>query len=263
MTDDDALPDLRTPSLRLDGRIALVTGAGRGLGAGAAIALAEAGAEVIAVARTAAHLEEVAERIRGLGGRATPAVCDVTDSAAIRRLIAELPALDILVNNAGTNFPEPFVDVSDAHLDTILGLNVRAVFVTGQAAVRKMLEHPDRRSRGGAVINISSQMGHVGAPDRTAYCMSKHAVEGLTKAMGVELAPHNIRVNSIGPTFIETPLVQRIVDAKTRADVVSRIPMGHLGRIEDIMGAVVYLASPAAALVTGTHLLVDGGWTAR
>ena len=113
------------------------------------------------------------------------------------------------------------------------------------------------------MINITSQMGHVGAPDRTAYCMSKHAVEGLTKAMGVELAPHNIRVNSIGPTVIETPLVRRIVDAKTRADVLSRIPMGDLGRIEDIMGAVVYLASPAAALVTGTHLLVDGGWTAR
>ena len=263
MSDNDALPDLRTPSLRLDGRVALVTGAGRGLGAGAAIALAQAGAEVVLVARTAAHLEEAAERIRGLGGRATPAVCDVTDAAAIRRLIAELPALDILVNNAGTNFPEPFVDVSDAHLDAILGLNVRAVFITAQAAVRKMLEHPDRRGRGGAVINISSQMGHVGAPDRTAYCMSKHAVEGLTKAMGVELAPHNIRVNSIGPTFIETPLMRRIVNARGRADVVSRIPMGHLGRIEDIMGAVVYLASPAAALVTGTHLLVDGGWTAR
>ena len=261
--DDEPLPDLRLPSLRLDGRVALVTGAGRGLGAGAAIALGESGAEVVLVGRRRGHLDEVAERIRGLGGRATAAPCDVTDDAAIRRLIEGLPGLDILVNNAGTNFPEPFLDVSDAHLDTILSLNVRAVFVVAQAAVRKMLEHPQRTSRGGAVINISSQMGHVGAPDRTAYCMSKHAVEGLTKAMGVELAPHNIRVNSIGPTFMETPLVRRIVDAKTRAEIVARIPMGHLGRIEDIMAAVVYLASPGAALVTGTHLIVDGGWTAR
>jgi NAD(P)-dependent dehydrogenase (short-subunit alcohol dehydrogenase family) len=182
----------------------------------------------------------------------------------LRNAIATLPGLDIVVNNAGTNFPEPFVDVSDEHLDTMLDLNVRACFVVAQASVKKMLEDPLRAEKGGVVINMSSQMGHIGSPNRTVYCMTKHALEGLTKAMAVELAPQNIRVNSIGPTFTDTPLVRQIVDTPEKRDfIMSRIPMGKLATLGDIAAAAVYLASPAAAMVTGTHLIVDGGWTAQ
>ncbi len=256
--------DVRLPSFRLDKKVALVTGAGTGLGAAIAIGLAESGAEVLLVGRTRVTLDQTAAAISRLGAKSKTVVCDVTDSSAIRREIDAFPRLDVLINNAGTNFPEPFVEVSEAHLDAMLDLNVRAAFVVAQAAVRKMLEAPDRAGEGGAVINISSQMGHVGSPNRTVYCMTKHAIEGLTKAMAVELAPKNIRVNSIGPTFSDTPLVRRIVDTPEKRDfVMSRIPMGKLCRLEDIMSAAVFLASPAAAMITGTHLIVDGGWTAQ
>jgi NAD(P)-dependent dehydrogenase (short-subunit alcohol dehydrogenase family) len=264
MTATEATQDLRLPSFRLDNKIALVTGAGTGLGAAIAIGLAESGAQVLLVGRTRATLDQTAAAISRLGAKSKTVICDVTDSAAVRREIAALPRLDVLINNAGTNFPEPFVEVSDAHLDAMLDLNVRAAFVVAQAAVRKMLEASDRAEAGGTIINISSQMGHVGSPNRTAYCMTKHAIEGLTKAMAVELAPNNIRVNSIGPTFSDTPLVRRIVDTPEKRDfVMSRIPMGKLCRLEDIMSAAVFLASPAAAMITGTHLIVDGGWTAQ
>lgn len=264
MSTETQSPPLRLPSFRLDAQVALVTGAGGGLGAGVAIGLAEAGAEVLLVGRTRATLEDTAQVIAGFGGRSRLCVCDVTRAAEVRALFGALPRLDVLINNAGTNFPEPFVDVSDAHLDSMLDLNVRAAFVVAQAAVRKMLEDPARGQRGGAVINMSSQMGHVGSPNRTVYCMTKHALEGLTKAMAVELAPHRIRVNSIGPTFTETPLVKRIMNTPERREfMLSRIPLGALARVEDIMAAAVYLASPAAAMITGTHLIVDGGWTAQ
>jgi NAD(P)-dependent dehydrogenase (short-subunit alcohol dehydrogenase family) len=248
----------------LDGRVALVTGAGRGLGAGAALALASAGAELLLMSRTAAELDEVAGRIRAAGGRARVLPCDVRDGAAVRAAVAGIERLDILVNNAGTNIPEPFVEVSEEHLDRILDLNVRAAFLVAQAAARKMLEAPDRRERGGAIVHMSSQMGHVGAPTRTVYCMTKWAIEGLTKAMAVELAPHNIRVNSVGPTFIETPMTAPyFADAAFRQGTVSRIPLGRLGRIEEVADAVLFLASPAASLITGASLVVDGGWTAQ
>jgi len=256
--------DLKLPSFRLDGKVALVTGAGRGLGAAIATGFAESGADVVLLGRTREHLDETFDQIRKTGGRATVCPCDVTDDGAIRKAIGSLPVLDIVVNNAGTNFPEPFVKVSDDHLDTMLDLNVRAYFVVAQAAVQKMLEHQGRKQNGGVVLNISSQMGHVGSPNRTVYCMTKHAVEGLTKAMAVELASQGIRVNSIGPTFADTPLVRRIVDTPEKREfITSRIPMGTLCRVEDVMAAAVYLASPAAAMITGTHLLVDGGWTAQ
>lgn len=257
------MPELAS-LFRLGGRVALVTGAGRGIGAAVARYLGAAGAEVVLVARTTSELQAVAVLIESAGGRAQVQPCDVTDTRAVRALIDALPRLDIVVNNAGNNFPEPMVEVSDEHLDALIALNMRAVFVVAQAAVRKMLQDPTRRERGGAVINMSSQMGHVGAPNRTVYCMTKHAVEGLTKAMAVELAPEGIRVNSIGPTFVDTPLVRRIVDTPEKSKfVLSKIPLGRLANVSDVAAAAVYLASPAAAMVTGTCLRVDGGWTAQ
>ena len=254
--------ELKLPSFRLDGKMALVTGAGTGIGAAMAMGLAESGADVLLVGRTQLSLEATAKAISNRGGRSKVIVCDVTKSESIRQVISALPRLDVLINNAGTNFPGPFVDVSDEHLDTMLDLNVRAAFVVAQAAARKMLEDTARTDA--AIINLSSQMGHVGSPNRTVYCMTKHALEGLTKAMAVELAPRKIRVNSIGPTFTDTPLVRRIVDTPEKRDfVMSKIPMGKLARLEDIMAAAVFLASPAAAMITGTHLIVDGGWTAQ
>lgn len=249
---------------RLDARVALVTGAGRGLGLAAAIGLAQAGAEVYLVSRTLRELEEAADTIRRDGGTAHALACDVTDGARVREAFSKLPRLDILVNNAGGNMPEPFVDVTEERLDRILDLNVRAAFLVAQAAARKMLETPDRKERGGAMVNISSQMGHVGAAGRTVYCMTKHALEGLTKALGVELAPHNIRVNSIAPTFIETPMTAPFFDEpRFREWVLNRIPLGRLGQLDEVTAAVVFLASPAASLITGTSLVVDGGWTAQ
>ena len=249
---------------RLDNRTALVTGAGQGLGAAISLAFAEVGAKVILLGRTEKYLAGVTEEITNKGGLAEYIVCDVTDDKKIRSAITDLAELDIVVNNAGTNFPEPFVNVSDEHLDYMLDLNVRACFIVAQASVQRMMQDENRKEKGGCVINMSSQMGHVGSPDRTVYCMTKHAVEGLTKAMAVELAPENIRVNSIGPTFSATPMVQRIVDTPEKRDfVLSRIPMGRLATLEDVANAAIYLASSESAMVTGTHLLVDGGWTAQ
>jgi NAD(P)-dependent dehydrogenase (short-subunit alcohol dehydrogenase family) len=257
------LEAMTTPSFRLDGRTALITGAGGGIGAGIALAFSGAGAEVILVGRTPDKLEAVAAVIRARGGRVQIAACDVTDSAAIRAVIEAIPTLDILVNNAGINHPEPLLEVSDAHLDAMLDLNVRACFVTAQACARKMLSKPVGLDAG-VIINMSSQMGHVGSPNRTVYCMTKHAIEGLTKAMAVELAERGLRVNTLCPTFVETDLIRRIVDTPDkRAFLMSRIPMGRMATVEDIAAAALYLASPAARMVTGTSLLVDGGWTAQ
>jgi NAD(P)-dependent dehydrogenase (short-subunit alcohol dehydrogenase family) len=244
---------------RLDGKTALVTGAGRGIGRGVAIALAVAGADLVLISRTASELEEVAAEIRRQSGRALVMPLDVTDTTAVRDAIAGLARLDILANNAGFNRPQPFLDVDEGTLDRLLTLNVRAAFLTAQAAARRMVAQ-----RSGVIINVSSQMSHVGSErDRTVYVMTKHALEGLTKAMAVELAPKGVRVVSIAPTFIDTPLVRPFFDDPTfRQWVLSRIPLGTLGTVEEVASAVVFLASPAAALVTGSSLLVDGGWTA-
>lgn len=251
---------LRTPTMRLDGMVAVVTGATRGLGRGAASALADAGAEVVLVARDAAALAAVEKEIAASGGRARALRCDVTLAGEVEAGIGMLERIDVLVNNAGTNIPEPFTEVSEAHLDTVLALNVRGMFLVAQAAARRMLAG----GRGGSIINMSSQMGHVGAANRTVYCMTKHAIEGLTKAMAIELAPAGIRVNSVAPTFIETPMTKPFfANEAFKADVLRNIPLNRLGRIEDIMGAIVFLASPAAALITGASLLIDGGWTAH
>jgi len=251
-------------SFRLDGRVALITGAGRGIGAAGALALAEAGAEVVLVSRTRSELEQVAKPVTDAGGKARVIVCDVTKREEVNFALASIERLDILLNNAGMNIPEPFVDVSEAHLDDMISLNVRAAFLVSQAAVRKMLQHPDRRKQGGSIVHMTSQMGRVGAERRTVYCMAKHAIEGLTKAMAVELAPENIRVNAIAPTFLETPMTASFfADPEFRNWVISRIPLGRIGRMDEVTGAIIFLASPAASLITGTSLAVDGGWTAR
>lgn len=253
-----ALP--ATPSFNLAGKRAIVTGAGRGLGRACAVALARAGAEVVLVARSLNEVDEAATLLRTEGCTARGAVLDVTDVDAARTLLGQAEAFDILVNNAGTNRPGPFVEATDDDFDLVMGLNVRASFFLAQAFARRLIA----LQRPGVVINISSQMGHVGAANRTIYCASKHAVEGLTKAMAVELARHGIRVNSVAPTFIETPMTKPFfADATFREQTLSKIKLGRVGTVEDVMGAVLYLASDAAAMVTGTSLLVDGGWTAE
>jgi NAD(P)-dependent dehydrogenase (short-subunit alcohol dehydrogenase family) len=244
----------------LDGMTALVTGAGRGLGEGISRALAAAGARVTLVSRTARELEQVAETIAATGGSATVAPCDLTDPAALGRLVERVGAVDVLVNNAGTNVPQPFVDVDVETFERILGINVRAAFFASQAVARRMIA----RGTGGAIVNVTSQMGHVGAVNRSAYCLSKHAVEGLTKALAVELAPDGIRVNAVAPTYVETSMTRPfLADAAFRSDVVSRIPLGRVGRVEEIAAGVVFLSSPAASLITGTSLVIDGGYTAQ
>ena len=244
----------RTPSFRLDGRRALVTGAGRGIGLALAAALAEAGAQVTLVARTKG---EIAAAAAAMGGEA--AVLDVTDLDAVAAFFDTRPAFDILVNNAGTNRPKPMTEVSEADYDAVLDLNVKSAFFVTQGCVRRMLA----MGKAGSLIHIGSQMGHVGGPDRSLYCASKWALEGMSKAFALDLARYGIRSNTIAPTFIETPLTRPFFeDAAFKARVLDKIKLGRLGRVEDLMGAVVYLASDASALVTGPSMIVDGGWTA-
>lgn len=252
-----ALP--RTPSMRLDGRRALVTGAGRGIGLAAAAALAQAGAEVVLAARSAAEVEEAAMAIRAEGGQARGMVLDVTELDAAARAIEAAGPFHALVNNAGTNRPAPFQDVTVADFDAIMELNVRAAFFAAQAVARGMIA----ARIGGAIVHVSSQMGHVGGARRSVYCASKWAIEGLARAMAVDLAPYGIRVNTLCPTFIETPLTKPFFeDAAFKAQVLSMIRLGRLGQVEDLMGAIVFLCSDAAALMTGSSVVVDGGWTA-
>ena len=240
-------------------RTVVVTGASRGLGRGCALAFAAQGAEVVLVARNAGQLDEVAAEIAALGGRARVTPCDVTRPDEVRDVFGALSRCDVLVNNAGTNYPQPFLDVDLETLDDLLALNVRSMFVTAQAAARVMA-----RARSGVIINMSSQMGHIGAANRTVYCMTKHAIEGLTKAMAVELGPLGIRVNAVAPTFIETPMTQPfLADKAFRDGVLQKIPLGRIGTIDEVVAAVTFLASPGASLITGTSLLTDGGYTAQ
>ena len=239
----------------IDGHVALVTGAGRGLGRACALALSAAGARIIAVSRTADELGSLAEEA---AGPVETWVEDATADALLARIEA-LDRLDVLVNNAGTNQPQPFLEVTDEALDGMLDLNVRAAFRVARSAARAMMKRGS-----GSIVNMSSQMGHVGSPRRTVYCMTKHAVEGLTKAMAVELGPHGIRVNTVSPTFIETPLTRPFLeDPKFSEFVMGMIAMKRLGTVDDVAAAVLYLASPASGIVTGTSLRVDGGWTAH
>ncbi|HZP69450.1 MAG TPA: SDR family oxidoreductase [Pseudolabrys sp.] len=250
----------KTASFRLDGRRALVTGAGRGIGLTAASALADAGAHVTLCARTTKEIEAAAAAIRARGQTADTLTLDVTDIDAVRKALAAREPYQVLVNNAGTNRPKLLPDVSVEDFDVIMGLNVRAAFFTAQTVALRLIE----AKLPGSIINISSQMGHVGAARRTVYCTSKHAMEGFTKAMAIELAPHNIRVNSLGPTFLETPMTRPFFENKAfRDEVLAKIKLGRLGQLEELTGAIVFLASDASSLMTGAALVLDGGWTAE
>jgi NAD(P)-dependent dehydrogenase (short-subunit alcohol dehydrogenase family) len=248
-----------TPSFRLDGRRALVSGAGRGIGSAVAAALAQAGAHVTLCARTASEIEQGADALRQAGLSADALALDVTDVAGFAKAIDATEPYHVFVNNAGTNRPNPFTDVPVADFDLVMGLNVRAAFFAAQAVTRRMLA----TGTSGSIINMSSQMGHVASATRSLYCASKWAMEGFSKAMAIELAPHNIRVNTLCPTFIETPMTRPFFEnAAFKASVLSKIKLGRLGTVEDLMGAVVFLASDASSLMTGSALIVDGGWTA-
>ena len=249
----------RTPSFRLDGRRAIIAGASSGIGLAAAAALAEAGAEVTLVARSADRLAEVMAEITVAGWVARSLVLDITDVAATGAAIAAQGPFDILVNSAGLARHTPAVATTEADYDSVTDLNVRAAFFLTRAVAKGLIA----AGRPGSLINVSSQMGRVGGPDRAVYCASKHAVEGFTKAMAIEWGAHRIRVNCVAPTFVNTPLArQTLDDPDRRAWVMSKIKLGRLAEVEDLMGAIVLLASDAGAMITGTSLLIDGGWTA-
>lgn len=250
----------KTPSFRLEGRRALVTGAGRGIGLALAAALAEAGAEVTLAARSEIEIEAGAEGIRRAGGAAEAAVLDVSDFKAVAAFFAARPAFRVLINNAGTNRPKPMQEVSEDDYDAVLELNLKSAFFVAQGCVRRMLAE----DVAGSLIHISSQMGHVGGPNRSLYCASKWAIEGMSKAFALDLAAQNIRSNTIAPTFIETPMTKPFFDDEEfKTSVLAKIKLGRIGTVEDLMGAALFLASDASALVTGTSLIVDGGWTAE
>lgn len=249
----------RTPSFRLDGRRALVTGASRGLGLAAAAALAQAGAAVTLCARDREALEAARAMIVTDGGVADILAFDVRDRATVQAELAQRPPYDVLVNNAGGNRPKAFLEIDATDYDAVMDLNVAGALWVAQAIAAGM----QAAGRGGSLIHMSSQMGHVGSAGRSLYCASKWALEGLSKVLALELAAFNIRSNTLAPTFIETPMTQPfLANADFRAEVLRRIKLGRLGTYEDLMGAIVFLASDAAALVTGTSLVVDGGWTA-
>jgi NAD(P)-dependent dehydrogenase (short-subunit alcohol dehydrogenase family) len=249
-----------THPFSLSGKRALVTGAGRGIGEACAKALAAAGAQVTLMARSADEIATVADAINAAGGAADWIACDVTDIAKLRAAIAARPADHIFVNNAGMNRPQPFQEVSEENFDTIMNLNLRAAFFAAQASAARMIADGVK----GSIITMSSQMGHVGGARRSVYCASKFAMEGMTKAAAIDLGPHGVRINTVCPTFIETPMTAGfLADETFKASVLAKIKLGRLGQPEDVAGAVVFLASDAASLITGTHILVDGGWTAE
>ena len=255
-----ALVNPVTPSFRLDGRSALVTGAGRGIGLAVAHALAQAGAVVTLAARTGAELHAAAAALRAYGAKASVMVLDVTNPVAVKQALADAGPFQILVNSAGTNRPALITETLDTDFDAVVDLNLKAAFYLAREVARGLIG----AGLPGSLIQISSQMGHVGGPKRSVYCATKHAVEGMTRALAWELGAHQIRTNTLCPTFIETSMTRpALADPEFRQFVTSRIALGRLGQLEDIMGAVVFLASDASAMVTGSALMVDGGWTAQ
>ncbi len=246
-------------SFSLAGKTALVTGASKGLGRGCALALAEAGADIALLARPSAELEAAAAAVEALGRRAIRIPVDVRARRDVECALDRLDAIDVLVNNAGMNLPEPFLDVKEETFDTVVELNLKAAFFTAQATARRMVAR-----RSGVIVNISSQAGHVALPNRTVYCATKFALEGLTKAMALDLKGTGVRVNAVAPTFVETPMTRPFLESDAfRGYVNSMLLVDRLATPEDVGAAVVFLASDASAMINGASLLVDGGWTAH
>ena len=247
--------------INLKNKYALVTGAGKGLGRACAIALAEAGATIIAVSRTKSDLDKLERSIKKIKGKTIKIQCDIMDLKKLKNELNKIKIIDILVNNAGTNLPEPFAKVKQESMNYLVDLNLKAAFNMAQLVVKKMLKN---KKRPGSIINMSSQLGHVGMSGRNVYNMTKFGVEGLTKGMGVELAKNNIRVNSVAPTFVETPMVKNFFkNKKFKKLALSKIPMGKAATESDVATTVCFLASSASSMITGTSILIDGGWTAQ
>ena len=248
----------------LKNKYALVTGAGKGLGKACSIALAEAGANVIIISRTSKDLTLVSKIIKKLKVRCKTYTCDVTNYNQVKSVINQIPKIDILVNNAGTNFPEHFTEVKRSNMEYMVKINNIAAFNLAQLCTLKMIKTKNRKKIGGSIINMSSQMGHVGGPIRSVYNMNKHGLEGLTKGMAIDLAKYNIRVNTICPTFVITPMTSKFLkNKKFKRETLNNIPLGRFAEMSEVASSVVFLASDAASMITGTSLLVDGGWTAK
>ena len=251
-------------SYNLKNKTAVVTGAGKGLGRACSIALAEAGANLIIISRTQKDLNEVSKKIKKLRVKCKSYVCDITNYNEIKEIINKQQKIDILVNNAGNNIPEHFTKVKTINMEYLVKINTIATFNLAQLCALKMIKSKNRKKIGGAIVNMSSQMGHVGGPIRSVYNMNKFGLEGLTKGMAIDLAKYNIRVNSIAPTFVVTPMTRKFLkNKKFRKETLNNIPLGRFAEMSEISSAVVFLASDAASMITGTSLLVDGGWTAK
>ena len=249
---------------KLNKKTALVTGAGKGIGKACAIALAEAGADLILVSRTQKDLSTVQKTIRKLKRKCTSVICDVSNYDETKKLFSQIQKLDILVNNAGTNIPEHFLKVKKKDMDYVVDLNLKAAFHVAQFSALIMKKSKNRKNIGGSIINISSQLGKVGAPNRSVYNMTKFGIEGLTKGMAIDLAKDNIRVNTVCPTFVNTPMVKEFFkDKKFMKGMLSNIPLGRFGTVSDVATAVVFLSSSASSMMTGSSLMIDGGWTAK
>tara|TARA_B100000131_G_scaffold301093_1_gene322995 strand:- start:390 stop:1157 length:768 start_codon:yes stop_codon:yes gene_type:complete len=248
----------------LRNKIALVTGAGKGLGRACAIALAEAGSNLIIISRTKKDLDQVSKIAKKFKVRCKSYVCDLNNYNQIKEIINQQSRIDILINNAGTNIPEYFDKVNRKNMEYLVKVNNVAAFNVAQLCTLKMLKAKNRKKIGGSIVNMSSQMGHVSGPKRSVYSMTKFGIEGLTKGMALDLAKYNIRVNTVCPTFVVTSMTKKFLkDKKFKKDMLGSIPLGRFAELPEISSAVVFLASDAASMITGTSLLVDGGWTAR
>ena len=250
--------------INLKGKTAIVTGAGKGLGKACAIALAEAGAKVIIISRTKSDLEKVDKIIKKTKGSSKSFICDVTDLSSFKFILKKIKNLDILVNNAGTNRPEHFTKVKRENMEYLTNLNMKAVFNIAQLCAQKMVKIKNRKKIGGSIIHMSSQLGKVGCEGRNVYNMNKFGVEGLARGMAYELAKYNIRVNTVCPTFVETPMVKAFFkNKKFKNEMLKKIPLGRIATESDVATAVAFLAADSSARITGTSLVVDGGWTAQ